>query len=126
MAAIDEGREVKTQATRRVLEQLDDDQKTEVVREIARHLVTEMKNEDPERVAKKVGRAVLDTIPVVSQITPLRTTTTLAVDAYLEDNSEEIVDEVASVIVGEIIDSHAEGTVDHGVAAIVDQVSRRS
>ncbi|MFP4632680.1 MAG: hypothetical protein ACLFMT_04500 [Halobacteriales archaeon] len=106
----------------RLIEELDDRQKAEVIAAIGENVVSQLDGEQAERLAKDVGRAVINHVPVLSQTYVLRAGVESAVDRWLERNSDEIVDEVGEVIAAAVVEARAQELVDDGIDAVVDQI----
>lgn len=123
MSSTERGDDTVARTTGHVLSDLEPEQKSRIVEEIADEVVTRLK-EDDERLAKDVGHAVIDKMPLVSDTTLLKAGTTVAINTWLESYSEEIIEEVGQVIVDEVVESHSDATVERGVSAVVEEVSR--
>jgi len=124
MSSVEGDDEVATKTTQQIVVSLDEEQKSEIVQEIGDSILVELK--ENERLAKDIGRAVIDQMPVLSESTFIKIGTTMAVDAWLEDNSEEIVEEVGRLVVDELVESHAEMTVEESIGAVVEEVGRNT
>lgn len=124
MSSTEGGDEVATKTTQRIVVSLDEEQKSEIVQEIGDSILVELKRN--EGLAKDIGRAVIDQMPILSESTFMKIGTTMAVDAWLEENSEEIVEEVGNIVVDELVESHAEMTVEESIGAVVEEVGKSS
>lgn len=122
MSSIKREESVASRTTRRILAELDEEQKSEIVQDIADSLLFELKQNDT--LAKRIGRAVIDQVPLVSQSPVMKTSTTMAVDTWLRNNSEEVIEDVGGIIVEEIVGSHSEMVVDDSITAVVEEVGK--
>lgn len=111
--------------TERILEGLTEEEKSDVVRDIGEGVVQEVRENGSDRLAKRIGRTVIDQTPVLGSTILAKAGANRAVDSWLEENSEELVDDIGAIVVEELVRGHAEGTVDASVGAVVEKMQEK-
>lgn len=124
MASVNRSPEGPSETTERILSALDEEQKSAVVEDIGDEVVSSIRGNGSEGFAKRVGRAVIDEIPLLGSTFLMRAGATRAVDIWLEENSEAVVEAVGDAVIDEIVESHASETVDASIDAVVERVVR--
>ncbi len=87
--------------------------------------MSSIRGDGSEGFAKKIGRAVIDEIPLLGDTILVKAGAARAVDVWLEENSDAVVEAVGEAVVDEIVESHACETVDASVGAVVERVGER-